>query len=144
MALVPAPVAVVTTRIDGQPYGTTVSAFFSLSINPPTVAVSFDQSSTLLAKLRLGSLGALNVLAADQVDVAAHFARKEKGALERLSDDDPPLVSDAQAQLVFAVVRMIPVEDHVLVIGRVSSAAEAAGHSPLIYWHRGYGTHTSA
>ena len=42
MARVPAPVTVITTSADGQPTGTTVSAFASLSIDPPMVRVSME------------------------------------------------------------------------------------------------------
>ncbi|MGM7698946.1 flavin reductase [Microbacterium sp. A84] len=52
MARVPTSVAVVTTDADGKPYGTTVSAFMSFLMHPPTVLVSLANKSSLLVKLR--------------------------------------------------------------------------------------------
>jgi flavin reductase (DIM6/NTAB) family NADH-FMN oxidoreductase RutF len=49
LASVCTPVAVVTSRYGGRAHGTTVSAFCSLSLEPPLVVVSLDRSSELLA-----------------------------------------------------------------------------------------------
>lgn len=49
MAGVCAPVTVVTTTREETPYGSTVSAFASLSLDPPMISVALDRSSRLLA-----------------------------------------------------------------------------------------------
>src|SRR4051794_26966880 len=76
MGQVAAAVAVVTVLDDGAPHGTTVSAFTSLSMEPPMLLVSLDRSSTLLSKLSIGSIVGINVLAAHQDQIALRFARK--------------------------------------------------------------------
>ena len=43
MAGVCAPVTIVTTMDEGQPFGATVSAFASLSLDPPMVTVALDR-----------------------------------------------------------------------------------------------------
>ena len=43
MAGVATPVSVVTAISDGRPHGTTVSAFASLSMDPPMVLVALDR-----------------------------------------------------------------------------------------------------
>src|SRR5690625_3521910 len=78
MANVPAAVSVVTTLSDGHPYGATVSAFMSLSIDPPMLLISLDRKSTLLSKLHEGSIVGVNVLSSHQESVAMHFARKSE------------------------------------------------------------------
>ena len=52
MAGVCAPVTVVTTIVDGVPYGATVSSLASLSLDPPLVSVAFDRASNLLARIQ--------------------------------------------------------------------------------------------
>jgi flavin reductase (DIM6/NTAB) family NADH-FMN oxidoreductase RutF len=52
MAGVATPVTVVTAMSDGLPHGTTVSAFASLSMNPPMVLVSLDRGSELLSLIQ--------------------------------------------------------------------------------------------
>ena len=81
MAQVPAAVAVVSVRAGGSPHGTTVSAFTSLSMDPPMLLVSLDNASSLLSRLHVGAVAGVNVLTADQADIAARYARKNKDGL---------------------------------------------------------------
>jgi hypothetical protein len=78
MTQVATPVSVVTTVHAGTAYGTTVSAFLSLSMHPPMVLVSLDTGSNLLAALQPGSPLGVNVLAADQGALARQFATKNE------------------------------------------------------------------
>ena len=146
MAQVPAAVSVVTTSEGGQPHGTTISAFMSLSLDPPTVLVSLDNDSSLLARLEPGARAGVNVLTADQAHLAARFARKgahDVGVEWRHSDGGPPRLPDCQAWIALTVTQRIAVGDHTLVIGAVD-AAEATSHAPLIHLQRTFGTHTEA
>src|SRR5260370_3150827 len=76
MAGVATPVSVVTTIGTGQPFGTTVSAFASLSMTPPMIMVSLDHGSDLLQELRTSWAFGVNILASRQADLALTFARK--------------------------------------------------------------------
>ena len=69
-------VSVVTTVAAGVPHGTTVSAFCSLSVNPPMILVSLDNTSRLLRHVRDSGRFGLNLLASDQSDLARRFATK--------------------------------------------------------------------
>ena len=76
MAAVCTPVAVMT-GLDGElPHGTTVSAFASLSMNPPMVLVALDRASELLALVRRTRRFGLNLLGAGQAGLARRFAAK--------------------------------------------------------------------
>ena len=77
MAGVATPVSVVTAVAgDGVPHGTTVSAFASLSMDPPMVLVSLDRGSDLLALVRETGRFGVNVLGSTQSALALSFARK--------------------------------------------------------------------
>ncbi|HET6393143.1 MAG TPA: flavin reductase family protein [Blastococcus sp.] len=76
MADVATPVAVVTSTGHGVPHGTTVSAFASLSMEPPMVLVSLDRRSDLLALVRDTGCFGVDVLGATQSELALAFARK--------------------------------------------------------------------
>src|SRR5258705_5398426 len=77
MSSVATPVSVVTTMGGGgQPFGTTVSAFASLSMTPPMVLVALDQGSDLLDQVRRSGVFGLNVVASDHSELALAFARK--------------------------------------------------------------------
>src|SRR3984957_15902539 len=76
MATVCTPVSVVTAMAGDRPHGSTVSAFASLSLNPPMVLVSLDLGSDLLRHIRGSRAFGLNVLHTGQAALAAAFARK--------------------------------------------------------------------
>lgn len=76
MSQVAAAVAIVTTGTQASAHGTTVSAFMSLSLEPPMVLVSLDQKSSLLARLEIGLPIGINVLSTEQNELARRFADK--------------------------------------------------------------------
>ena len=76
LAAVCTPVSVVTSHHRDRPHGTTVSAFCSLSLDPPMVLVSLDRGSDLLAMVSESERFGVNVLAHDQGELARQFARK--------------------------------------------------------------------
>ena len=76
MAGVCAPVTVVTTADDAGPPGTTVSAFASLSLQPPLVSVAFDRDSACSPQIAGHGRFGVNILAHDQDEVAVLFARR--------------------------------------------------------------------
>jgi flavin reductase (DIM6/NTAB) family NADH-FMN oxidoreductase RutF len=118
-------VTVVSTRdTDGTPLGTTASAVTSVSLEPPLVLVCLGHASlTLQALIRHGAF-AINVLAAEQSELALAFARP--GPCEAWGDAPPaadqtgaPLLDGAIAQLDCAVHEVRSAGDHAIVLGRV-------------------------
>lgn len=76
MSRVCTPVSVITSLDGNRPHGTTVSAFASLSMDPPMVLVSLDRGSDLLTLVRDTGRFGMNILAHDQSGLALTFARK--------------------------------------------------------------------
>jgi flavin reductase (DIM6/NTAB) family NADH-FMN oxidoreductase RutF len=143
MARVSSTVVVVTTMTEAGPHGTTVSAFMSLSVNPPMIVVSLDCASELLARIRGVSRFGVNVLSRDQADIARAFARKgsEKFAGVRWAlDHGLPRLDGTACWLSCWAARLVEGGDHILVIGVVETA-EVAGGLPLTYHARSFGTH---
>ena len=140
LASVPAPVAVVTALHEGRPHGTTVSAFMSLSLEPPLVVVSLDRGSQLLAVIREAGQFGVNVLHAEQSDHATRFARKgdEKFAgVEWARDRELPRLPSSAAWLACHTAKLVPGGDHVIVVGWVEHA-ERTALPPLIYRERAF------
>src|SRR5579872_7085844 len=69
-------VTVVTAMDGSRPHGTTVSAFSSLSLDPPLVLVSLDRGSQLLEVITAAGRFGVNVLSRDQAALAARFATR--------------------------------------------------------------------
>jgi flavin reductase (DIM6/NTAB) family NADH-FMN oxidoreductase RutF len=143
MGNVAAAVSVVTTIHDGGPHGTTVSAFASLSMDPPMLLVSLDNSSNLLTKLVVGSRLGVNVLAAHQDQVALRFAGKGDDKFLDVPwelEDGAPALLDRHAWVALTVEQLVVGGDHTLVLGAVE-AADTRDAAPLTYWQRTFGTH---
>jgi len=144
MRNVAAAVAVVTTfDPDGRAYGTTVSAFTPLSMDPPLLLVALDNTSRLLALVVTGQSVGVNVLAADQADLGRQFAQRSGdrwlGVPWRPEADAPSLI-ERHAYVGIRVERQILAGDHTLLVGSVTSADWDAGE-PLTYWQREFGTY---
>ena len=68
-------VTVVTTLdAEGRPAGLTVNSFASVSLEPPLVLWSLAQTSACMQAFKACSHFAVNVLAADQVELSNRFA----------------------------------------------------------------------
>ena len=67
---------IVTCRDEqGEPVGLTANSFNALSLDPPLVLWSLRQASSTIDAFTNASHFAVNVLAADQVDLSRRFAR---------------------------------------------------------------------
>jgi flavin reductase (DIM6/NTAB) family NADH-FMN oxidoreductase RutF len=144
MASVCTPVSVVTTLTDGLPYGTTVSAFASLSMQPPMVLVSLDLGSDLLSLVRQTGRFGLNVLSSSQTGLALNFARK--GGTAKFTDVPwevaaaVPRIPEAAGFVACTVDQVVAGGDHAVVFGHVVMAV-SADSLPLTYRARVFGTH---
>lgn len=137
-------VAVVTCELDGRPWGLTVTAFTSVSTDPPTVLVSIGSQRTADAVAASGRFG-VSLLAEDQLEVACHASAPGKPKfLERFVEPghvpESPLVADALAHLDCEVERTVAVGDHTIFVGRVRAAHVLRTARPLVYHRRHYRT----
>ncbi|MGR7025755.1 flavin reductase family protein [Geodermatophilus sp. URMC 62] len=146
MAAVCTPVSVVTAMADGLPHGTTISAFTSLSMEPPMVLVSLDRSSELLRTVRGSGRFGLNVLSSSQSTLALKFATK--GGVGKFAgvrwdvEDGVPRLPGAASFLACDVTDLVEGGDHVIVLGLVHAADTVSG-PPLTYHGRVFGTHAA-
>jgi flavin reductase (DIM6/NTAB) family NADH-FMN oxidoreductase RutF len=145
MSSVCSPVSVVTGLDDAGPHGTTVSAFASLSLEPPMVLVALDRGSDLLALVRRTERFGLNVLSSAQAELALTFARKGGAAkFDTVAWEiewDVPRLPGAACFLACDIANMVEGGDHTVVLGSVL-AADTVDGPPLTYHARAFGTHT--
>lgn len=145
LRLFPAGVTLVTIRSGATVHGLTVSAFVSVSPEPPLVAVMIDhvhRAHQLLATP--GATFAVNVLGADQAALSDRFAwgpddqRFGAGRWSRAATG-APVLDDALAWLDCRVHSRHAAGSHELYIGEVlASAVPRADGTPLVYWNRAY------
>lgn len=145
MAAVCTPVAVVTAMDGDRPHGTTVSAFASLSISPPSVLVSLDRGSDLLALVLGSGRFGMNVLGSGQSALAGQFARKGQDKFQDVAwrvDGGVPRIADVPHWIAAEVMETLEVADHTVVFGRVVDIASET-IPPLTYHGRVFGTHAA-
>ncbi len=139
-------VSVITVGRGKDITGMTVTSVSSLSVEPPTLIVSVNrQSSSWPLLQRYGAFG-VNILTAEQVDVAERFSGKGglKGA-DRFTGAQwvtratgVPLLSGVLAAIDCEVEEVIERHSHAIVIGRVRDVVTAAPHTALTYWDGQY------
>jgi flavin reductase (DIM6/NTAB) family NADH-FMN oxidoreductase RutF len=130
-------VAVVACRHEGRVIATTVSAFLSLSLEPPLVLVALGANATVLPFLAVGAPFGISILAATQRRLATIFADPFPVSTDPFSATDPPLLNGALVRLHCAVSETFAAGDHTLVIGRVEDV-HFADAAPLVRFRRRY------
>jgi flavin reductase (DIM6/NTAB) family NADH-FMN oxidoreductase RutF len=135
-------VTVVTAKgARGELLGITVSAFASVSLEPPLVLVCIDKRASLHGHMSDGAHFAVNILEEDQELMSRRFASKDddrfNGTAYRESADGTPLIEGALATLECRVVHAYPGGDHTIIVGEVESTSVGDGR-PLAYFRGGY------
>jgi flavin reductase (DIM6/NTAB) family NADH-FMN oxidoreductase RutF len=135
-------VTIVTTcDADTRPSGLTVSAFASLSLDPPLVLVCIDHKSQTYPALRESGRFAINVLALGQEALSRRFASTQAGKFDGLtyhiSDLKLPLLGAALAHIECMTVSTHVEGDHTIFVGRVERTSINDG-DPLLYFRGRY------
>ena len=131
-------VTIVTARsADGELIGLTANSFNSVSLDPPLVLWSLARSAGSMPALSTGSHYAINILAADQKELAERFSAKREGRWNGVAWTEgvggAPLLSCAAA--VFECFNRSRYEegDHVIFVGEVERCSHRAGAAPLLF-----------
>lgn len=137
-------VTVITLRdADGVARGMTVSAFSSVSVEPPQVLVCLHRDSRTYAAVREAGRFGINILATEGRTVAEHCARpgsdKALDAAWLVPDGDPtapPVLSDALSFLDCTAVEEMEGGTHAVIIAAVQAVGVAADdrEAPLAYY----------
>jgi flavin reductase (DIM6/NTAB) family NADH-FMN oxidoreductase RutF len=133
-------ITVVTTReTDGRPLGLTVSAFCSVSLEPPLVLACVDNRSVTRAGFQTSGVFGVSVLAEGQEAVSRRFAgpgiHRFVGLEVATGAMGVALIPGALTHLVCRIAWAHPAGDHTIYVGEVLSLAVHPGR-PLLY-HRG-------
>ncbi len=136
-------VTVVTGMHEGAPAGFTCQSFFSVSLEPPLVALSVMATSSTYPTIRTANRIAICVLGEDQQAVSTQFARsgtdKWAGIGWQPSPGGAPVIDDCLAWFECEIESEIEAGDHVVVLARITALKAEGGQSaPLLYWDGAY------
>ena len=143
----PAGVTIVTVQAPGyeKVHGLTVSAFASLSPEPPLIMVAIDHRGVGHEMLQVeGAVFAVNILAQDQAALSNRFAWVKDE--DRFAEGDwetavtgAPVLKNALAWLDCTIQARYEAGTHTIYLGRVeASDVPRPDEAPLIYWNRDY------
>ena len=131
-------VTIVTARTaQGELVGLTASSFNSVSLDPPLVLWSLSQRSMSMETFATGSHYAINVLAAEQHELALRFAAP---VVDRWTDTawragvaGAPLIEGAAAHFECFNRSRYEEGDHVIFVGQVEHCDHRPGAVPLLF-----------
>lgn len=131
-------VTVVTLKDgEGKMHGITVSAFCSVSLNPPLILVCIDNEAGSRYAFYEGKRFVVNVLREEQADHSNQFASQIPDKFINVHHHEGlegiPVLKDALVNLECRLVEHFVAGDHTIFIGEIERAHIKEG-SPLIYY----------
>jgi flavin reductase (DIM6/NTAB) family NADH-FMN oxidoreductase RutF len=147
MRALAAGVVIVTTRLDGRPWGLTISSCCSLTLEPPQIVVGLRSDSVSCQQILASKRFGVSILATEQKGLAERGAAVgvAKFMDEEMTAPDgeglcSPRVSGALFHLDCSVSEHHAVSDHELVVGLVhhgtAAHPESSASGPLLYFDR--------
>jgi flavin reductase len=139
-------VSIVATGGPAGRFALTVSAFSSVSADPPTILACINRRSPLVDAVRRNGVFCVNVLSAGDAAMADRFAGRprdgaaydfETAAWDTFETGAPRLI-DALASFDCELDHTVDQGTHVVVFGRVIAVANSSG-AALVYARRSYG-----
>ncbi|HLO77340.1 MAG TPA: flavin reductase family protein [Magnetospirillum sp.] len=137
-------VTVITTQHPETeaPVGVTVSAFSSLSLEPPLVLFCLGNKTSSMEAYKKSGHFAVNILSESQRDLSIRFASRSEdkwaGVKWERGLAGVPLLNGCLTSLECQLVNVMDGGDHQVFIGEVKNLTHQEGGSPLIYFRGAY------
>jgi len=139
-------VTIVTLTNREGSHGLTVNAFSSVSLEPPLVLICIQKNGTSHSALAETNHFVVNILSADQRELADRFADSNLSSAERfrgiryqLSAIGIPILGDTLGHLECKIVNEINAGDHTIFLGRADHAEVHDGNlAPLLFYGSRY------
>jgi flavin reductase len=142
MGSFPTGVTVVTVASgDGDMHGITVNSFSSVSLDPMLVLVCLNQTSRGVEVIERTGAFVVNVLSAEQQEVARWFANACRPPGQAMFDDVPfepgvtgcPVLAGAAASFDCRLRQSHRAGDHLIVLGEVIALVHRPQLEPLVF-----------
>lgn len=138
-------VTIVSALHDGHRHGMTVSAFTSVSLDPPLVLVSLEQVTKTHKLVQEAGYFGVTILDQNQREISDRFAGRLTEPTDRFEGletftlvSGAPLLRHGLAWMDCRVVVTYQAGDHTVFIGEVLSVQSGEAGQPLIYYNRDY------
>jgi flavin reductase (DIM6/NTAB) family NADH-FMN oxidoreductase RutF len=132
---------VTTTGTDGADQGMTVSAFASVSLDPPLVLICIERTASAHDALTAAPGFIVNILSASQEQIARRFSIVDIDRFEGVgysrSGSGYAVLDDVLGVIECSTFALHEAGDHTIIVGQVETANARSG-SPLLYYRGGY------
>ena len=138
----PSGVTVVTTKdADGQLHGITVSAFCSVSLEPPLILVCVEKIASSHGALHESGTFVVNILSENQRDLSEHFASQIEDKFQTVKYHEGihglPVLVGVAASLECTLHATYDGGDHTIFVGSIENVT-INDIRPLAYLHGDY------
>ena len=135
-------VTVVTTKAaDGSDQGMTVSAFCSVSLEPPLVLICIEKTASVYDALTSAPGFVVNILSARQEQIARRFSIVDIDRFEGVgfsrTQNGIAVLDDVLGIIECRKFALHDAGDHTIIVAEVE-ATRAENGSPLMYYRGGY------
>ena len=135
-------VTVVTTKdAAGKRHGITVSAFCSVSLEPPLILICIDKYTGSHHAFEENEFFTVNILREDQQYYSDRFASHLPDKFDQIefyeNNQSIPVLKDVLANLECRRVNAHDNGDHTIFVGQIEKTTVNEG-KPLIYWQGNY------
>ena len=138
-------VTIVSSIYDGVRHGMTVSAFTSISLDPPLVLISLAKEARTHDLVERSKIFGVTLLKQGQEEISDRFAGRTTEDQDRFASLETfklhtgaPFLIDGLSFLDCMVIDWHDIGDHTLFIGEVVAMQVESEGDPLIYYNRSY------
>jgi flavin reductase len=131
-------VAIITTYHEGRRYGMTATAVMSLSMEPPSLALSINRSASMYKPLLARRAFCVNLLHESHGELCRSFSalpaeqRFQSGAWVE-DDEHLPRLADSEASIICVLGPTLVFGSHTIFIGQALRTVLNDSFTPLVY-----------
>jgi flavin reductase (DIM6/NTAB) family NADH-FMN oxidoreductase RutF len=136
-------ITIVSAQYSQVRHGMTVSSFTSISLDPPLLLVSLEQTTRTHELVEHAQAFGVTLLGDHQREISDRFAGRQTEFTDRFAGlavrtlvTGAPLLVDALACFDCQVVREIPIGNHTIFIGEVLALDMMEGDNPPLVYHK--------
>ena len=138
--------SIVTTSVNGTPFGMTASWVSRISNNPFMVSISISTKNNTHDKLKKSLSFGINVMSWDAIKIIMHFGKKTGRICDKFKDieidyspqGNPIILCGAIAFIDCNIVEKYKAGDHTVFMAEVINGNVTGKNDPIVYYAKKY------
>jgi flavin reductase (DIM6/NTAB) family NADH-FMN oxidoreductase RutF len=136
-------VCIATTYVEGHGnIGVTINSFASVSLEPPLVLWSVQNSTEVAQVWEKASHYGISVLSEEQQDISNTYAKQGDHTIRSehllLGANGLPLIADTLTRFECKIIQRLDGGDHTILLGEVESMDRGEASNPLLFFSGQY------